>query len=84
MRSWTKLEMMIIMEVSLFSRYSITTRFTNTFMNTVRTDRPSMLLRLRQKLMSLRNAKKSNTLCSEDTSYSSALHSNLTPVRINR
>lgn len=35
MRSWTKLEMMIIMEVSLFSRYSITTRFTNTFMNTV-------------------------------------------------
>ena len=58
MRSWTKLEMMIIMEVSLFSRYSITTRFTNTFMNTVRTDRPSMLLRLRQKLMSLRNARK--------------------------
>lgn len=78
------MEMMIIMEVSLFSRYSITTRFTNTFMNTVRTDRPSMLLRLRQKLMSLRKAKKSNTLCREDTTYDSARRAGPTPVRTSR
>lgn len=45
----------------------MTIRFTNTFMNTVRTERPSMLLRLRQKEISFLNASASKTLCNADT-----------------
>ena len=52
-------------------------------MNTVRTDKPSMLFRLRQKLISFLNASVSNTLCSAETTYASRFSRDPTAVMIN-
>mmetsp|Transcript_20823 Transcript_20823/g.79832 ORF Transcript_20823/g.79832 Transcript_20823/m.79832 type:complete len:245 (-) Transcript_20823:1272-2006(-) len=63
----TQLDSRIIQDVLLSKRYSRITTCTTTLIRMDLTDRPSMVLARRQKLMSARKARNSNTMCRVET-----------------